>query len=85
MTLVATGRDFLSVSGFSSEDFGGAHPMNGGTGSVLIDLVRGASEQSRRGPPTDPPGQGTRLSSTPAREAEQETVGLALAGGLRFT
>lgn len=43
MTLVAASKDFLSVSGSSSEDFGGVHPMNGRTGSVLVDLVRGAS------------------------------------------
>jgi hypothetical protein len=41
MSLVAARRDFLSVTGFTSQDFGGVHPMNSGTGGMLVDLARG--------------------------------------------
>lgn len=43
MSLVDVRGDFISVMGFSSQDFGGAHPINGGTGGTLIDLGRGTS------------------------------------------
>ncbi|MFO0551542.1 MAG: hypothetical protein U0271_24355 [Polyangiaceae bacterium] len=41
MSLVYASRELLVTSGFASEDFGGAHPMNGGMGAQSIDLSTG--------------------------------------------
>lgn len=42
MSLVTARKDLLVVSGFQSRYHGGAHPLNAGVGSTVIDLTRGA-------------------------------------------
>lgn len=42
-TLVTVRRDVLVVGSLTSNDYGGAHPMNSGGDATVIDLVRGAS------------------------------------------
>lgn len=40
-SLVHVSRDLMVVSSFRSDDFGGAHPLNGGGGARAIDLTTG--------------------------------------------